>query len=158
METLASETKVIEGREFRIGRLNVFDSLHVVRLISPLLPSIFGEVLQSVIQLMQSSKEEGSATLEERFGEVVPLLKSLEPFFVNVAYMPRSSFESVVKTCLSVVELRQDKVYSPVMVDGQLMFSNLDMGTIMQLVLAVIQREIRPIIAVCVKQDGNTAE
>lgn len=158
MATLAPETKVIDGHEFRVGQLNVFDALHVVRLISPLLPSIFGEVMQSVLTLIQSSKDEGTATLEERYSEVVPLLKSLEPFFVNVAYMPRSSFESVVKTCLSVVELRQDKVYSPVMVDGQLMFSNLGMGTIMQLVLTVIQREIRPIIAVFVKQDSDTAK
>ena len=159
MKTLASETKVIDGREFRIGRLNLFDALHVVRTISPLLPSLFGQVLQDLIILFQNSKDEETATDEDRLAEFYPLIQSLEPLLLNVAYMPRASFESVIRTCLTAVEIHQGKIYSPVVVNDQLMFADLDIATIMQLVLTVITREIRPITAVLVKQqDGNTAE
>ena len=141
------ETVVLGGQEYRLGSLGCFDALHVARLVSPFAPVLIGSVFAQVIELVQKSKEGGA---EDLIAEVSQLASVCEPFLYRLQMMERSQFESLVKTCLSCVE-RKDasgrsfgKVTTP---EGVPMYADMDWLTIMQLVIRVIVRELRPIFA-----------
>lgn len=156
--SIAPETVILGEREYQIGRLDCFDAMHVARLVSPLLPAFFGQIFGRVLDLVQKSKDANGATLDDIFSEVGEVIKLCEPLLYRVASMDRESFESVVKTCLSCVERKTGKTYGRVFVNGNLMFADMDMNEILQLMIKVIDRELRPTIVGLLKSAGSSAE
>lgn len=141
------ETVVISGNEYRVGSLNCFDALHVVRLVSPFAPVLIGSVFGQVIELVQKSKE---AEAEDLISEATKLATVCEPFLYRLQMMERPLFESLVKTCLSCVDRKDASGRSfgrVTTAEGTFMYSDMDWVTIMQLVIRVIVREVRPIFA-----------
>lgn len=149
---MASQVATVGGREYRIGRLDVFDALHVARMIAPLAPVFVGQVYAQVMALVAKYRDSGEEP-EKLLNESVELIRMLEPMLYRLSLMDRASFESVVKTCLKAVERKDGRIYGRVMSDGNLMYADLGAAEIFQLVIAVIGRELRPIFAALFKSE-----
>lgn len=147
MSELLPQTVMSGGHEYRVGRLDVFDALQVARLIAPMAPVFFGSIIGKIGDLMKASKESEGASASEVFSEVATTLEACEPILWRLASMDRKSFESIVKTCLSCVERRDAKSFGRVMVDGNLMYGDIDLMTVIRLTITVVGREVRPIFA-----------
>ena len=145
-----SQVATVGGSEYRIGRLDVFDALHVARMIAPLAPVFVGQIYSQVIALVEKYRETGEDPAK-LLSESVELVRAMEPILYRLSLMDRASFESVIKTCLKAVERKDGRNYGRVMVDGNLMYADLGAGEIFQLVIAVIGRELRPIFAALFK-------
>ncbi len=146
-ESIAPQTAKIGGHEYRIGRLNCFEQLHVARLIAPLAPILVGQIYGKVLALIQKYRDGEADNAAKNLDEVIDLVRDLEPFLYRLSLMDRGSFESIVKTCLSCVERCDGRTFGRVMVDGNLMYADMDGAAVIQLVMAVVAREVRPFIA-----------
>lgn len=155
---IAPEPVVLGDREYMIGRLDCFDAMHVTRLISPLLPSFFGEIMTRVVDLVKKSKDEEGASIDDIFAEVTQVVALCEPLLYRLSLMDREKFESVVKTCLSCVERKTGKTFGRVVVNGNLMFADMEMTEVLGLTVRVINRELRPIFVELLRSAGGSAE
>ena len=148
-----------DGVEYQVGRLNAFDALHVARLIAPLAPVLFGEVLNGISEAIEKSKDDSTASALDLMNEVGTFIRIAEPVLYRLSLLSRPDFESMVKTCLSCVERKVNKVWTPVIAGGELAYADMDVATIIRLTITVITREIRPITAVLLKLgESKTAE
>lgn len=147
MGTLEPKNLTLNGLEFSIGRLDLFDALNVSRIVAPILPVLLSETLGALVQAMDKSKSVDDASEADRISELARLIVLCEPVFKSIASMPRADFESVVKTCLSACEIRVGKSWSRVVQNGQMMFDNIDQTTALILCVQVIWRELNPIVA-----------
>ena len=143
------EPKKVElgGRVYLIGRLDLFDAMNVSRLVSPILPVLFHEVLSKVAFAVLQSKDEDEATPEERIEEVGRLIHLSAPVLRAIAGMPRADFETVIRTSLRCVERKVGKNWQRVVTDAGLAFDDVDQQTAFTLVIHVLARELRPTIA-----------
>lgn len=150
-------TVELGGHEYRIGSLNCFDSLHVARKISFLAPCFVGEVWGQILKLLEASREQPDVPAGELLDQIVDVVRVSEPILYRLSMMDRGAFESVVKTCLACVERHDGRTYGRVVVDGQLMYDDMDAATVLELALDVVVREIRPFFSALFRQ-GSGAE
>lgn len=137
----------LHSTEYQIGRLDLFQSLNVARLVAPILPVIFNDALGAIAQAIVASKEEGEASIEDKLGEVVNLMAISEPVLKCIAEMKQADFDTVVRSCLGAVERHNGKTWAPVMQNGVCMFDDIDSGTALVLVFHVLWSELRPTIS-----------
>lgn len=117
----------IGGNSYQIGKLDAFKQFHLARRIAPVLFSLGGAV---------------SAFLPQDGGESsdVDVLKAIEPMVNVISKMSDADSQYVLNACLSVCSRKQGNGYQRVFVDGSgLMFIDVDLSVMMQLVQAVIQ-------------------
>lgn len=136
----------VGGREYMLGRLDMFEALDVARRAAPILPIIFHEVLSKVMLEVLQSKDDASATAADRVEEMGKLIYMSAPALQAIAAMPKDDYLTIIKTCLSCAERRVDKTWAKVMIDGNLMFQDLTQAEVMELVIRVLCRELRPTI------------
>lgn len=113
----------IADRTYLVGTLDCFKQFSVARRLGPLLLSFF------------------SALTESPAGQDIEALVSA-PLVAQLAKMPEEDVDHVLKTCLSVVRVKQvDGSSSPIYDAGskQLRYQDLQMPAMMQLVVAVIK-------------------
>lgn len=115
----------INGFNFRVGKLNAMVQLHVARRVLPIMGALVG--------LMQS----GAA-------EAITAENALPAMAEQIAGMPDADVDYVVQACLRVVQRENDKGgWSAVMTpSGQLMFEEIDMMVMLQLVGAVVKENL----------------
>ena len=85
--------------------------------------------------------------LKDSIGAIAELL---QPFADGIAALPDASAEYIISTCLSVVRRRQGDHWAPVwsVQANGVMFDDInDIGSIMPLVLRVIQDNLGPFIS-----------
>ena len=128
--------------QYRIGRLTTFQQLHVSRKISPLLPPLVPTVMA-----LESSK------LTEQ--QVASLL---EPVAGRLAEMSDEHAEYVVATAMSVVRRKTGEHWAPVWLSGQLMFDDLQLPQVIQIVYNVIQDQLGPFINGFLQTSGDDQE
>lgn len=133
----------VSGREYVLGRLNLFDALEVSRLIAPIAPILLSEVIGKLAAELQDE----NAKPEERLLTIATLLSASQPVLKIISEMPRADFQSIITMCLSVVEKKTASGYARLMQNGQLMFDDLDTMSAIALTIHVIARELNPIIA-----------
>lgn len=133
----------VSGREYVLGRLNLFDALEVSRLIAPIAPILLSEVIGKLASELQDE----NAKPEERLLTIATLLSASQPVLKIISEMPRADFQSIITMCLSVVEKKTSTGYARLMQNGQLMFDDLDTMSAIALTIHVIARELNPIIA-----------
>ena len=155
--TIAPRTVSVGGHEYRIGQLSCFDSLHVARSISFLAPVFVGEVYGQIMKLLEASKDRPDVPAAKLLDEIVDIVRVSEPFLYRISMMDRAAFEGVVKTCLSCVERHDGRSYGRVVIDGQMMYADIDAPTALELTLDVLVREIRPFFSALCRQ-GFSAE
>ena len=129
----------LNGTEYCIGRLDMFQALDVVRLAGPSLPVLFSSVIAGVMKMLHEQGEEPA------LDQVAVALASAQPVLERVAAMPQADFRQLVSTCLSCVERRgTDKRFFSVLVNG-VPQDDFPAADALVLTLHVLVREIRPI-------------
>lgn len=138
----APETVKVGDAEYRLGKLDLFSSLEVSRLAAPTLPILFSGVIEGFLHMWQ--EKSGASESAGMMDELVMVLSVSKPLLDQIAAMPKEQFDSIVSTCLSCVEKKRGKLWSPVIKDG-VPFDDLSAGDSLILTLRVLIREIRPI-------------
>lgn len=70
-------------------------------------------------------------------------MAALEPLAQGIASLSDADADYVIDGCLAVVELKQPAGgWAPVMVNGRLMFEDMDMTTMLRLTWAVLQENL----------------
>ncbi len=131
----AQETEIeIDGKVYRVGRLNAKQQLHVFRRLGPLLAAI-GKPVGEMVRAYGSLKEaEGSG--KASLGDV------LEPVMNELAKMPDAEVDYVIDTCLSACSRREGDRFAPMMRQGVLVFQDIDMVAMVRLSIEVIKDNI----------------
>ena len=105
----------INGQQFEIGKLTVFEQLAVARKLGPAIPIVEGLVA------------------DRNAGKDITLLVVL-----MLSRLSDAESDEIVKKCLSVVLISQEGGWAKLMPNGVLMFSDIDLSSLLQLTAAVI--------------------
>lgn len=138
---MQNETIVtIGGLEYSIGRLDTINQFHVARHLAPFFT-----------KLVKVAKDSPEAPTPASETEIADPDKS-GAFFIDViagplatilAEMQKETCESIIFTCLEVVKRKiPEGGWAPVSNRKQLMYADMELPTMMQLVVAVIQKNL----------------
>ncbi|MEI2267155.1 phage tail assembly chaperone [Erwinia sp. CGal63] len=116
----------IDEKSFRIAKLDVFQQLKVSRKLLPLLAGLLSE-----IQTVKSAAAAGD------YFQV--LEKALPAIAHSLAEMSEEDTNAILHPCLAVVSRQQAKSWVPIFSQGVLMFDDLDLITMLRLVLRVVE-------------------
>lgn len=115
----------IKGVNYRASKLSVFDQLKVSRKLLPVLAGMLGD-FQGIKAAAQG-------------GDVYKALETALPKIANsLAEMSEEDTNAIISPCLSVVARQNGKVWAPVMVQGALMFDDIDLMSMLQIVGRVV--------------------
>jgi hypothetical protein len=120
-----AEPVTIAGHAYAIGRLDPRKQFHIARRLAP--------IMEGLVGLLSS----GSSISPET---------ALGPIARQIAGMPDADVDYIISNCLAVCS-RESTVHgagwSPVQIsNGKLMFEDIDMGAMLQLVAAVVQENL----------------
>lgn len=148
MDKLVPQKFTLQGHEYLVGRLDLFEAMKLQKRLGPLVPTAFNNVLYGMWTAYGKSMPESKATLSDKLTEFGTLLAVCQPLLDRIAAMPDDDFDYCVRTALSVVERRSEdgKTWTRVYSGGTLAFDDIDFTTTCILVSAVVQRELRPFI------------
>ena len=129
----------LNGTEYIIGRLDLFQALEAARLAGPSLPVLFAGVIEGVVRMCSEDKDMPPSD------QIAAALAVSKPLLDSVASIPQKDFKTLVSTCLSCVERKSAAGgFAPVLVDG-VPYSDFPAADALVLVIHVLVREIRPI-------------
>ena len=115
----------IKGVNYRASKLSVFDQLKVSRKLLPVLAGMLGD-FQGIKAAAQG-------------GDVNKALETALPKIADsLAEMSEEDTNAIIFPCLSVVARQNGKVWAPVMVQGELMFDDIDLMSVLQIVGRVV--------------------
>ena len=120
----------VGGINYRIGKLPAMQQLHVTRRIGPVLATMGVSVLSAI----ESGKMQDS--------EDSRMLDLMATAMDVVAHMTNDDVEYVVNTCLAVTQRQQGERWAPVMNGQRMMFQDVDMRTMVQLTVGVLQENL----------------
>ena len=125
-----SET-TINDQTYQLGKLDAMKQLHITRRIAPLLTQL--TALAKSVQVPEGGSSMGSLLAMDMAG--------LQPLAQALASLPDADVDYIVNTCMNVVNRRIEggtgwaKVTAA---NNVLMYSDIDMSVMMQLVIQVI--------------------
>lgn len=115
----------IKGVNYCASKLSVFDQLKVSRKLLPVLAGMLGD-FQGIKAAAQG-------------GDVYKALETALPKIADsLAEMSEADTNAIIFPCLSVVARQNGKVWAPVMVQGSLMFDDIDLMSMLQIVGRVV--------------------
>lgn len=115
----------IKGVNYRASKLSVFDQLKVSRKLLPVLAGMLGD-FQGIKAAAQG-------------GDVNKAIESALPKIADsLAGLSEEDTNAIIFPCLSVVARQNGKVWAPVMVQGALMFDDIDLMSMLQIVGRVV--------------------
>jgi hypothetical protein len=124
------------GHTYRIDKLKLFDQLHIMRKISPLVP----QLIPLFVQVSKKGLSDSLGTLPEL----------LQPFADALSGMKDDDAEFVIGACMSVVKRQQGDSWASAW-NGpakMAMFSEMnDLGVLMPMVVRVITENLGPFIS-----------
>lgn len=133
----------IKGVNYRANKLGVFEQLKVSRKLLPILAGLVSD-FGSIKSLLPASGVEELFNPEE--GDKTVNLDRLEPIFNTL--LPRIADElsklseddtnAIIHPCLAVVGRQNGKTWAPVFRSGELMFDDIDLFSMLQLVARVV--------------------
>lgn len=116
----------IKGQQYRANKLNVFDQLKVSRKLLPVLSGLLGEI--SVIKQFTA----GKITTDDALKTALPVLAQ------TLSDMSEDDSNAILHPCLSVVSRKQGNSYTPIFNNGQLMFDDIDLMSVLQIAARVV--------------------
>ena len=127
----------IGGKNYRADKLPAMQQFHVSRKIAPLVPALIPVFVK--VAAMKGGIKDNLAAIAE----------VLQPFADGVASLPDADAEYIFATCLSVVRRRQGEHWAPVWSSSAnaTMFDDLDIGSMIPIVVRVIQANLGPFIS-----------
>lgn len=124
---------IINDVTYSTGRLPAKVQFHVVRRLGKVLGKLSG-----MAGLIKAGTTPEELQADPEFG-----MAMLEPLAEGLAEMSDEAADYVIDHCLAVVERKQASGgMASVMVAGKLMFEDMDMGVMIQLVWAVLQENL----------------
>lgn len=115
----------IKGVQYRTAKLSVFDQLKVSRKLLPVLAGMLAD-----FQGIKSAAEGG---------DVYKAMETALPKIADsLAGMSEEDTNAIIFPCLSVVSRQNGKSWSPVMSQGELMFDDIDLMSMLQMVGRVV--------------------
>ena len=123
------------GNQYRADKLSAFAQFHVSRRIAPLLPALVPVFLKIV--------KDGGINKD-----LSGLAELMQPFADGLAELSDEASEFVIATCLSVVKRRNGDTWASVWSSSGkcLMFDDLDLSSMLPIVIKVIQDSLGPFI------------
>jgi hypothetical protein len=118
----------VDGHDYRAVKLDAFQQLHVSR-------KLAGVLAKSIPALLGA---------EANADDLAVLIGSFEPAAAALAAMPAEDVDYVCHECLALVTRKQDVIWSPVWskTAKRLMFEDIDMAVMMQLVMRVVEESL----------------
>jgi hypothetical protein len=119
----------INDINYRAGKLNAFQQLHVSRKIAPIVPKLLPAFL-SIHEASQASDE----------SDLMSMVDAFAPAAEAMSAMPEADCEYVFGICLSVVSRQQGNSWSQIWqsTNKALMFDDIDLAVMTQIVVKVI--------------------
>ena len=115
----------IKGVNYRASKLSVFDQLKVSRKLLPVLAGMLGD-----FQCIKAAAQGG---------DVNKAIESALPKIADsLAEMSEEDTNAIIFPCLSVVARQNGKVWAPVMSQNELMFDDIDLMSMLQIVGRVV--------------------
>ncbi|WP_334469246.1 phage tail assembly chaperone [Arsenophonus sp. PmNCSU2021_1] len=109
----------INGHEYRATKLSVFDQLKVARKLLPVLSGLTGEW-----QKLQQGE--------------MPMAAVLPAMANAIAQMNDEDCNAILHPCLAVVSRKNTRIWTPIFRQGELMFDDIDLKTLLEIVAQVI--------------------
>lgn len=133
----------VSGAKYRAGRLNAFQQFHVVRRLGAIAGAL-GAVVASV-------KGGASVDADDALSLVDPVLRI-------IGQMSDADTDYVLRVCLGVVQ-RQNTggAWSQVMTGSQLLFEDIDLPSMMQIVWRVLEPYVAGFISAAPQTSGEAA-
>ncbi|MCW2485721.1 hypothetical protein J5069_07400 [Candidatus Symbiopectobacterium sp. NZEC127] len=110
----------LKGQDYRLSKLSVFDQLKVTRKLLPMLAGMLSDVGD-----LKSIKSDGA-------------MQALPKIADAIAALPDDDVNAIIHPCLAVVARKHDKAWTPVFSQGELMFDDIDLFTMLSLVARVV--------------------
>lgn len=136
----------INGVNYRANKLGVFDQLKVSRKLLPILAGLMSDFGSIKSLLPDGGVKELFNSEQGEDGEKTVNLERLEPIFNTL--LPRIADElsklseedtnAIIHPCLAVVVRQNGKTWAPVFRSGELMFDDIDLFSMLQLVARVV--------------------
>ncbi|MDB2181716.1 phage tail assembly chaperone [Citrobacter farmeri] len=123
----------IKGVNYRTAKLDVFQQLKVSRKLLPILAGVLAD-FGSVRAMLPAGGLE-NANLDA----LAPVLEKVLPRIAEeLAALSEDDTNAIIHPCLAVVVRENGKVWAPVFNSGQLMFDDIDLFSMLQLVARVV--------------------
>lgn len=116
----------INDQRYRLAKLGVFEQLKVSRKLLPLLAGLFAQL-------------GGTNAMEEEGPGVAALTQALPGIAHAFAAMSDEDTDAILHPCLAVVSRQQGNQWAPVFSLGTLMFDDIDLLTLLKLVMRVVE-------------------
>lgn len=136
----------IKGVNYRANKLGVFDQLKVSRKLLPILAGLMSDFGSIKGLLPDGGVKELFNSEQGEDGEKTVNLERLEPIFNTL--LPRIADElsklseedtnAIIHPCLAVVVRQNGKTWAPVFRSSELMFDDIDLFSMLQLVARVV--------------------
>jgi hypothetical protein len=147
----------IDNVRYMINKMNVFDQAHVARKVAPIWFSM-GRGFAAAVAANQALNGEANG-VDEEDGEVSPgtMFEVMMPLSEILAKMSDEDVDYVLKKCLSVCARWNGQTWTRMMQGGTLMFQDIDLGTLIQLTMSVVQDNLAPFLPGLLVQNSPTA-
>lgn len=109
----------LKGHAYRLAKLNVFEQLKVARKLLPVLAEVIGEV--------KALGTDGAA-----------MTQALPKIAEALSALPDDDVNAIIHPCLSVVARQHNNGWHAVFSQGELMFDDIDLLTLLTLVARVV--------------------
>lgn len=124
----------IKGVNYQAPKLDVFAQLRVSRKLLPVLASLMAD-MGSVRELLPADGKFDGASMEA----LSPVLDKVLPRIAQeISNLSEEDTNAIIHPCLSVVVRQQGTTWAPVMRSGTLMFDDIDLMAMLQLVARVV--------------------
>lgn len=125
---------IINGVNYRANKLGVFDQLKVSRKLLPILAGLMSD-FSSIKALLPASAQLDSGSLDK----LEPVFNTLLPRIADeVSKLSEEDTNAIIHPCLAVVVRQNGKTWAPVFRSGELMFDDIDLFSMLQLVARVV--------------------
>lgn len=134
---MAQTTLEHGGNVYRIGELTPMQQFHVFRRLAPLIGSVQAEISEAVSAPSTLPADASESDQKNEFSaRVMGVIAKV------LGTMADAEVEYIVNTCLGVVSRQQNDRFAPVMNSGRLMFSDVDMPTMLRLTTTTVQENL----------------
>ncbi|EBV1497549.1 hypothetical protein CEK77_20735 [Salmonella enterica] len=124
----------IKGVKYRTAKLSVFEQLKVTRKLLPVLAGMMSDFGSIRSLLPADGKIDGA-----KFDALKPVFETLLPRIADeLSSLTEDDTNAIIHPCLAVVSRKHMGGWTPVFNSGQLVFDDIDLLTMLQLVARVV--------------------
>ncbi|EBA4379609.1 hypothetical protein EC15_11990 [Salmonella enterica subsp. enterica serovar Bareilly str. CFSAN000209] len=124
----------VKGHDYRVAKLSVFDQLKVTRKLLPVLAGMMSDFGSIRSLLPADGKIDGA-----KFDALKPVFETLLPRIADeLSSLTEDDTNAIIHPCLAVVSRKHMGGWTPVFSSGQLVFDDIDLLTMLQLVARVV--------------------